>query len=173
MKNTRMRNFEKERAAKREFWDVKKSGEYLLWLLSPDENGNYKNINSSEKSFNALKSVLGFINRQSTGNVKNNQLFAKLYIHFLTQGIRYHSTTVFNDFIHKELHQLLSYPLPLFYKAFIKDLHDNQLNRMLEVKEEQLQEVLIDAQRFKEVYNEDFVESKLNEMVSEALNRFS
>ena len=166
-------DFKKQQEEKRQFWDVKRSGEHLLWLLGPSKEGSFKKVQVTAKDFNALKSVLGFINRQSSGNVKNNQLFAKLYIHFLTQGIRYHQTTVFDAEMQKELHKLLNYPLPLFYKAFVKDLHDNQLNRLLQVKDDQLKEVVIDAQRFKETYNEDFVSAQLDEWVNEAINRFS
>ena len=166
-------DFKKQQEEKRQFWDVKRSGEHLLWLLGPSKEGSFKKVQVTAKDFNALKSVLGFINRQSSGNVKNNQLFAKLYIHFLTQGIRYHQTAVFDAEMQKELHKLLNYPLPLFYKAFVKDLHDNQLNRLLQVKDDQLKEVVIDAQRFKETYNEDFVSAQLDEWVNEAINRFS
>ena len=112
-------------------WDVKKSGERLLWRFATDEKGNYKSFTPNENDFVALKSVLGFINRQTNENVENNQLFAKLFIYHLTMEIRQFGTTVFNDYPLDKITKLLKTPLHLFCKAFYDDLHHNQLNKLV------------------------------------------
>lgn len=150
------------------FWDIKKAGERLLWRFNAG-----KSFIPNDNDKMALKSVLGWVNRQASDNVENNQLFAKLYIYFLTQGLRYYETTVFDNAIQKELSALLDKPLALFYKAFIQDLYGNQLNKLQLKKIEDYSNVISDAEKFKETFNEDYVINKLNEMISEALNRFS
>lgn len=157
----------------KKFWDVKKAGERLLWRFQKT-NGNYKAFTPNESDEIALKSVLSWINRNATENVNNNKLFAKLYIYFLTQEIRYNSATVFDSQLQKNINAKLAIELPLFYKAFISDLYGSQYARL--TKGQTLQEsneVINDILKFKETFNEDYCIGKLNEMISEALNRFS
>lgn len=157
-----------------QFWDIKKAGERLLWRFQKDANGNFKSFVPNDNDVAALKCVLAWVNRNTSENVKNNQLFAKLYIYFLTQGIRYHETTVLENEVQKELSKILDKPLQLFYKAFANDLYSNQLSRLMtEETPEDAKQVLSDLKKFQETYSEDLIESKLDEMISEALNRFS
>tara|TARA_R110002050_G_scaffold110178_1_gene222165 strand:- start:2229 stop:2735 length:507 start_codon:yes stop_codon:yes gene_type:complete len=157
-----------------EFWDVKKSGQRLLWRMSPESNGECKSFKPNESDFNALKSILGAINRSQEETISNNQLFAKLYIMQLVGDIRENQTTVFNEFIFERLSNQLSKPLDLFYKAFYEDLCSNQLNRITETTtDKEGQEVIVDYNRFKESFSLDFVTSKLDEHINANLNRRS
>lgn len=150
------------------FWDVQKAGKHLLWRFS------LKSFVVNEDDKIALKSVLAWINRNSGDNVNNNQLFAKLYVYFLTQEIRYNQATVFDELLQKKVNSMLAKPLPLFYKAFISDLYGSQYAKLTrEQSINESNEVMMDIKQFKETFNEDYVISKLNEMISEALNRFS
>ena len=67
------------------FWDVKRAGERLLWRFGLD-----KPFLPNEDDKLALKSVLAWINRQSSGVIENNPLFAKLFLLQLIM-IRYYS----------------------------------------------------------------------------------
>ena len=157
-----------------EFWDVKKSGQRLLWRMSPESNGECKSFKPNESDFNALKSILGAINRSQEETISNNQLFAKLYIMQLVGDIRENQTTVFNEFIFERLSNQLSKPLDLFYKAFYEDLCSNQLNRITETTtDKEGQEVIVDYNRFKESFSLDFVTGKLDEHINANLNRRS
>ena len=157
-----------------EFWDVKKSGQRLLWRMSPDSNGECKSFKPNESDFNALKSILGAINRSQGETLSNNQLFAKLYIMQLVGDIREKQTTVFNEVLFERLSNQLSKPLDLFYKAFYEDLCSNQLNRITETTtDKEGQEVIVDYNRFKESFPLEFVTGKLDEHINANLNRRS
>jgi len=169
-----MSNEEKIKYSK-EYWDVKKSGKRLLWRLSPNKNGEYMPFNVTKEDFNALKSLLGYINRVENKSIYNNQLFAKLYIMELVGRIRENQTTVFNDFVFTELSHQLSKPLDLFYKAFYQDLCNNQLNKLTKSNftDKEGKEVLMDYKRFKETFPLEYVTSKLDEMMNLTLHRRS
>jgi len=158
-----------------EFWDVKKSGQRLLWRMSPESNGECKSFKPNESDFNALKSILGAINRSQEETISNNQLFAKLYIMQLVGDIRDKQTTVFNEFLFERLSNQLSKPLDLFYKAFYEDLCSNQLNRITEgnIEDVDAQEFVLDYYRFKETFSLEFVTGKLDEHINANLNRRS
>lgn len=152
------------------FWDVKRAGERLLWRFGLD-----KPFLPNEDDKLALKSVLAWINRQSSGVIENNPLFAKLFLLQLIGDIRQNETTVFNDFVFQQLSNQLSKPLELFYKAFYEDLASNQLNRLTKenFKDADGKAVVMDYKRFKETFPLEYVVSKLNEQMIATLHRRS
>ena len=169
-----MENEEKIKYSK-EYWDVKNAGKRLLYKLSPMKNGKYRTIEVDESDFNALKSLLGYINRVESKSIYNNELYAKLYIMDLVGRIRESKTTVFNDFVFKELSNQLSKPLELFYSAFYADLCANQLNRLTEKNfdTKEADEIIKDRIRFEETFSLDYVKTKLSEKMNETLHHRS
>jgi hypothetical protein len=165
---------EKKIKDNKDFWDVDKSVKRLIWRLSPKENGQYYKFEPNQNDFNALKSLLGSLDRDKKINVANNVLFAKLYIYDLTMRIRYFGTTVLDNYPVQDLNRMLSKPLSMFYKSFHKDLQDNQLNKLLDTENEKEQkEILKEYERLKKTFTLEFVSSKLDDMINKALKRFS
>ena len=130
--------------------ELKKAGERLLWRLSAKENGEYTTFKANENDFNALKTILEHINRQEKISLKNQSLFAKLFLYELTMEIRNYGTTVLNPFPLKKLSSLLKTPLKNFYDAFYQDLMNNQLNQ------------LVDFDNINKKIREDIAEAELN-----------
>ena len=162
-------------AGEHQFWDIKKSGERLLWRFAQDEKGNFKNFTPNHNDFIALKSVLAWINRQSSGIVARSPVTAKLYLMYLIGEIRYHETTVFNEFIFHDLSRKLAMPLNLYYRTFYDDLCSNQLNRLTKenFSDKEGNAVIVDYLKFKEDFPlEDIVEG-LNERMISILHRRS
>ena len=146
-----------------------------MYKLSPLKNGNYKTFEVEEKDFNALKSLLGYINRVESKTIYNNQLFAKLYIMELVGQIRENETTIFNDLLFTQISNQLSKPLELFYLAFYQDLCSNQLNRLTKgsFTDKEGNDIIMDYNRFKETFSLEYVTNKLNEMMNSTLHRRS
>ena len=169
-----MENEQKIKYSK-EYWDVKNAGKRLLYKLSPMKNGKYRTIEVDESDFNALKSLLGYINRVESKSIYNNELYAKLYIMDLVGRIRESKTTVFNDFVFKELSNQLSKPLELFFTAFYSDLCSNQLGRLNEdtFKDRLGDNIILDYEQFKEEFTYEYVKGKLIEKMNETLHHQS
>lgn len=158
-----------------DYWNVRKSGKRLLWRMEQNEKGQYKTFKVTEEDANALKSVLGHINRIDNKTVLNNQLMAKLYIMELVGQIRENKTTIFNASIFKSISNQLNKPLELFYKAFYEDLCANQLDNILEknIESEEAQDFVLDYNRFKQTFSLDYVTGKIDEMINRTLHRRS
>lgn len=157
------------------FWDVEKAGKRLLWRFQKDENGNYKNFKINADDELALKSVLAWVNRQSSGVFDKQTLFAKLYLLQLIGSIRENKTTVFNEFVFVELSNQLSKPIELFYKAFYEDLCSNQLNRLSKanITDAEGKQVIVDYKRFREAFSLEYVTGKLKDQMLKTLHRRS
>ena len=154
--------------------ELKKAGERLLWRLSPKENGDYTTFKANENDFNALKTILEHINRQEKISLKNQSLFAKLFIYELTMEIRDLQTTVLNPFPLKKLSNLLKRPLESFYDAFYKDLINNQLNKLTDFDKinRQIEEDILNAEQDYPKFDgisskEAYIKTKKAQIISE------
>ena len=159
----------------KEYWDVKNSGKRLFYKLSPMKNGKYKTIGVEEKDFNALKSILGYINRVENKTIYNSEIAVKLYIMELVGQIREKETTIFNQSVFERISNQLSKPLDVFYKAFYNDLCDNQLNKLTKgtFTDKEGNDIIMDYKRFKETFSEKYVAEKINEMFNLTLHKRS
>lgn len=156
------------------FWEVDKAVKRLIWRLSPKENGNYFKFEPNESDFNALKSILGSLDRNKKINIANNTLFAKLYIYHLTMNIRHFETTVLNSYPEKELKRMLDKPLEMFVQSFYNDLHNNQLNKLLKTENEKEQkDILESVEQLKKTYTLDYVRGKLFDSINKSLKTYS
>jgi len=154
--------------------DIKKAAERLIWRLKPDKEGNFKSFTPNQNDVDSLNCILNWINNQKKETLNNNTLFAKLYIYVLTQEINYHDTTVLDPIPQKKVSALLNHPLDKFYKSFVNDLYQNQLKRLLVLSESDEQKKVIEEyQKQKNLYPEGLIESQLNHMITEALNRIN
>lgn len=148
-------------------YDLKKSAKRLIWRFNL-KNGFTPNTDDK----NALNCVLEWINREKEDRLKDNILFAKLFIYILNQNIRYYETDVLEKEPQKHLSKILDTPIELFYEAFNRELENVQLNRMLErVKKEN--DTNFTKDELKQYFDKTFQKEELNHMITEALNRFN
>lgn len=146
-------------------YNIEKAIQRIAWRFTTD-----KSFKPNENDIDSVNCLIDWINRQTSETIKNNQLFAKLYIYHLNQSIRYFQTTVFEDIPQKDLSKLLDLPLKNFYIAFHKELHSNLISKVVEDNEGRK---VIDVKELEEKYDLQFVSDKLEQKVNEALNRFS
>lgn len=134
-----------------------------------------KPFTPNENDIKAVNDIITWINNQKSESIKNNKLFAKLYVFYLDEHIKRLETTVLDDAPQKALSRLLSTDINAFYTSFHNNLHQNKFNQFLIFDKKDLNKISDKELKkiFKEEYNFDFVVKELNEMITEALNRFS
>lgn len=153
-------------------YDIKKAAERLAFRFKQDEIGNSTSFRPNRDDVAALETIFGWIDRQKKETISNNTLFAKLYIYFFNQQIRYFETDSLDMICQKELSKLLDTPLDVYYKAFHKELHSSQISKICErAKKENNSKV--DVSELENLYTLDFVTAHLDNQITEALNRFS
>ena len=106
--------------------NIEKNIERLGFTLSKRNKPNQSDMDS-------LNFIINWINSQQSETIKNNQLFAKMYIYHLNHNIKYYSTNVSEFLPQKELSNLLSTELEHFYQSFTNKLNDNSKNEILDL----------------------------------------
>jgi hypothetical protein len=138
----------------------------LHWWVIPqkDINGNifFKNIKPNRTDLEAVNFMIEWVDNQKKQSLKQNQLFAKLYIYVYHKFIQHYETTVFDNVPQSELHRILDKPLDAFFKAFTQQLNDNEayisINEGNELKND--------------VWDLETVTDNLTAQLTEALNRY-
>lgn len=139
---------------------IEKAANRLTWRFS--SNTSFK---PNKEDLEAVNTLFVWIASQKEISLLNQGLFAKLYIYQLNQTLLYHNSTVFDNTVQKDLSKILSYPLEYFYESFHKSLHHNQLSK-LKIKDG------ISLEDVKEKFTLPIVKDKLNNMITEAINKF-
>lgn len=95
---------------------IKKAVETLSWRV---EHG----IKPGDTEKECINFIVDFVNITSKENLKQNELFAKLYIWSYSQFLKKYSATVFDPIPQKELNKMLAKPIESFIEAFRVDLN--------------------------------------------------
>lgn len=92
---------------------IKKAINHFAWRF---KNG----INPTNNDVKALNNIIDFVNEKHKKQTNDNSLFAKLYVIFYGELLRYYDSTIFSDIPQKELHKLLEKPLDYHVNNFIE-----------------------------------------------------
>lgn len=149
--------------------DIKKA---LNWqnkrLLSAKES-KYNSFKVNEVDFKAFNSVVEYVSVVNKKRVSKNTLFAKLFVYFLNQQVRYYKTDYFEAVPTKELCRLLDMPLGNYYEAFHKELISSQINNIIDKYKKGHKPTIED---FKDRYTLEMVTTHLDLQINQALSRF-
>jgi len=94
---------------------VKKAVEHFIWKLDPKNN----QWDATENDIKSLKEIVKFVEHKHEQQYNNNQLFAKLYITFYGELIKYYNATVFDKEPQKALHQILDTSIETLIQKFL------------------------------------------------------
>jgi len=91
---------------------IKKAIEHFEWKFT----NKWK---PTEADLNAYNTILNFVKDKHEQQYNNNQLFAKLYITFYGELIKYYNATVFDKEPQKALHQILDTSIETLIQKFL------------------------------------------------------
>lgn len=149
--------------------DIKKSLNWLNKRFVSAKDNKYSSFKVNKHDLEAFNSVVRYISIINKKRVFKNELFAKLYIYFLNQQIRYYQVDALEKIPQKELSRLLNTPLFNFYEAFHKELHSARHTNVIEKYKKGYKPTIED---FKEKYSIEFITNQLDLQINQCLNRF-
>jgi hypothetical protein len=143
--------------------NLKSAVSRFQFRFNKDTKGEYRNFKPVKEDVDAMNCILTELNNRDENALEKNNLVAKLLIYQYTQNIRHYGTTVLSDFnlANIDLCKVLEYPLESVFKSFHNDLHNNQLNKLIDNSDvnDSIDKKVADIRGGKEVV-EEFVLSK-------------
>lgn len=154
---------------------VKKALEHLAWRF---ENG----LKPTENDVKAYNKIAEYYEEQNKKDFYNNILFAKLYVIYYGELLKYYEGTVFDKMPQQELHRELDKPWSQIVEEFIDKHHDIEMMiqvpkelRGLHPRETKYQKFVEETGfNFKKVDKIDYKEAEQNltNLINLALNTF-
>lgn len=136
----------------------------------------------------ALTKIIDFVNDKHDKQLKQNEMFAKVYIFMYAYFLKHYKTDVFDPVPQKELHKYLDKPLKMIIKRFVETLNESELytkfndmgidlthpaTKVREIKEKELNALKSHPTTFNNVWDYMTVKEQLEIMVNLALNEYS
>jgi len=174
--------------------NIEKAVDNLKWRIS--DTWKKRDINSlsdnakklMEREFNSIGEVIKYVNAKESKQINNNELLAKLYIHFFTEYAKK------NQYPIKEMHRLLSLPLSVHIQNYTNKLNDVECENLFsdynlskehpatipqEIKDKEtdiLQHAVKDKENadrlFRNVWNPETVKELLYNQINHFLNTY-
>lgn len=91
---------------------IKKALEHFEWKLS-------NSWTPTKKDIEAYNEIVEFTQTKLKQQYNDNQLFAKLYISFYGELLKYYDTTVFDSVPQNSLHKILDTPIETIIQKFL------------------------------------------------------
>ena len=101
------------------------------------EHFKYKLTNvwkATEHDITAFNKLVDFVNVKHKQQLRQNELFAKLYVFAYAYYIKRYDSDVYCKTTQKELHKLLDLPLELFMQRFTRKINDIEMEQMYKSK---------------------------------------
>ena len=108
---------------------IKKAVEHFIFKLDP-KNNIWK---ASEADGKAITQIVKFVEDKHEEQLRNNQLFAKLYITYYGELLKYYKASIFDKEPQKDLHKTLDTPLETIIDTFRTTLKDIEIANTFEV----------------------------------------
>ena len=102
---------------------VKKAIEHFIYKLDP-KNNIWK---ATETDIKAIKLIAEFTEEKLNQQFNDNQLFAKIYVSFYGELLKYYESTVFDIGPAKELNKMLDIPFDRLVDKFIEKHYNIEL----------------------------------------------
>lgn len=174
--------------------DINKAVQRLGWRFDQASKRQDHSFIINQNDLDALKTIDAFVVKNQKGQLKNHELFAKLYINNLSDLMEYYNTNIFDPIPRKRIHEILRQSLPELIEKLKETLNDSEKyvlmkeigidlkHPLLRSEEEtaedlnKLQEILGDSENKKrllgEVWDYETVKDCLELELNRAINLF-
>ena len=154
-----------------------------MTIIKSIEHFRYKLINTwkaTKHDKDAFDTIANFVNDKHNQQLKQNELFAKLYIFAFSYYMKRYNCSVYDSLAQKELHKFLDKPLAEFIGRFTDVINDIDLNSIYKEKGLELKHHLSYTPEELEIYKtinfeawkfED-VQDILLQQINNAINEF-
>lgn len=102
---------------------IKKAIEHFEWKLDP-KNKQWK---ATPNDIEAYNKIVEFTEEKLNQQFNDNQLFAKIFVSFYGELLKYYEATMFDDIPEKSINKILDTPFETLVDKFIEKHYDVEL----------------------------------------------
>ena len=106
--------------------DINKAVQRLGWRFDQASKRQDHRFIINQNDLDALKTIDAFVVKNQKRQLKNHELFVKLYIHNLTELIEYYNTTIFDPIPRRRIYEVLRKSLPELTEKLKDTLNDSE-----------------------------------------------
>ena len=92
-----------------------------------------KHWKPTKTDLEAYNEILDFVEHKHKEQINDNQLFAKLYISYYAEILKYYQATVFDKEPQKTLHKILDTPIEQVIKDFVKTANEIEVENKMKL----------------------------------------
>ena len=148
-------------------WDLKRAVKRLSYRLNKRE-GKFISFKPNYDDKDALVCMVEYIDRVNEQSLVKNDLFAKLFVYVLRETIISYDSVVLDKEIQLAVSHILDNSLEYQIQSFIREFKTNQIEKIAELSKKKE----ITKEHLNRIYTDDVIRGYLNEMITNALNRF-
>lgn len=150
---------------------IKDAVNHFLFKLNPKNNI----WNATERDKQAIDKIIEFVEQKHKQQIHTHQLFAKLYITFYGELLKYYECTVFESTPQKAIHKILDTPTEELIKKFIDKHHGVEMALQIPKKDRYKHPKQINKYELKEIDKLEYQETEYNltAMINLAINEYS
>ena len=86
----------------------------------------------NQNDIEALKAIDSYVVKKQKANYQKHELFAKLYINYVTELIDHYGTTLYDPLIRRRMEAILKQPIQQLIEKLQDSLNDNEKYRLFE-----------------------------------------
>lgn len=119
----------------------------------------------TQPDIEAYNSIIEFVEEKHNNQINNNQLFAKLYISYYAEIIKYYQASVFDKEPQKALHKILDTPIEQLINDFVKKVNDIEVSNKMKLAGINLKHPILQTDQEKEknleIFRPEMLENEL------------
>jgi hypothetical protein len=150
---------------------IKDAVNHFIFKLNPKN----KIWNATERDKQAIDKIIEFVEQKHKQQRNTHQLFAKLYITFYGELLKYYECTVFDSTPQKAIHKILDTPIDVLIKKFIDKHNDVEMALQIPKKDRYKHPKQLKQYDIKQIDKMEYMETEDNliAMINLAINQYS
>ena len=123
--------------------EIDKAVQRLGWRFQQASKRTDLKITLNQNDVDALKTIDQYVVKKQKEQYRDHQLFAKLYINYLTELTEHYGTTLTDPVLRRRIHEILRQPIQQLVRKLVDSLNDNEKYNLLEELEVDLKHPLL------------------------------
>lgn len=169
--------------------EINKAVQRLGWRFQQASKRTDLNFVINQNDIEALQTIDSYVVKKQKEQYRNHELFAKLYINYLTELTEHYGTSLTDPILRRRIHGILQQPIQQLLRKLVDSLNDNEKYALFDqlginlrhplIRSEQeaasnvskLKKALMDPEKRKTLLGEKWISETVANCLEKEINR--